>query len=491
MKISELQPSEVFRFFEDICAIPHGSGNTAEISRYLERFARDRNLYVRVDEIGNVIMKKAASAGYENHSPVILQGHMDMVAVKEEGIVKDLSREGLDLYAEDGFLKARGTSLGGDDGIAVAYGLALLDGDYEHPPVELVITVDEETGMEGAANITVHDLEGTRMINLDEEEEDKLLVGCAGGAVVEVMFRPSYEQKEGKELVIRIEGLNSGHSGVDIHRGYANAIVLMGRVLSFLAKDGAEKQYEYDLISLSGGSADNVIPKSACAKLLFNADNWDKKSRWIQECVEKCAKQIQEEYEGTEEHIHIFCNSIPSAVSSEYRVMSTGSRDNYISFLRECPNGVIAMTPHMDNMVETSLNIGVLKEEQDALCLEILVRSSVDTKKDAVVQRIREIAEMLNASCVVKSAYSGWSYKEESPLRDKMCEIYERRYGHKPIIESIHAGLECGMFCGKIKDLDCVSIGPNILDIHTTKERLEIASAERTWNYLLEVLKEL
>lgn len=481
MRILEnLEPQNVFYYFEEICKIPHGSGNTGQISDYLKAFADEHGLYCRQDELNNIIMIKEASKGYEDHEPVLLQGHMDMVAVKDADCTIDMTKDGLQLEILGDRLTAKGTSLGGDDGIAVAFGLALLAEDqYRHPRIELILTVDEEVGMEGATGLTVDDLTAKRMINLDQEEEEIFITGCAGGARIDIRKKTETEQVKGMLCKLKISGLQGGHSGQEIDKERGNAICLMGRLLAALQ----EKTPVY-LKEVSGGTADNAIPNEVCAEIVVTEWTED-----IAAFMEEKFCGLKAEFAGKEDGLK--CELQVGAEDALIEVCNRKDSEQWIHLLNVIPHGVIANSVKMKGLVETSLNPGILNVSAVEGMVSTSVRSSNAAAKEALINQLKSLAALCDATVGIRGDYPGWDYDPDSPLREKMVSIYEEMYGVKPQIEAIHAGLECGIFQSKILGLDCVSIGPDMQDIHTTRETLSIPSVQRVWKFLLKVLESL
>ena len=479
MNLNDLQPKEVFRYFYEICRIPHGSYNIDAISDYLVAFAKERNLEVRQDELKNVIIRKPATEGYEKEETLILQGHMDMVAVKDAEADIDLDKEPLRLNFKDGYLYAEGTSLGGDDGIAVAYALAILASDsIPHPALEVVFTVNEEVGMDGAIGIDMSDLKGTRLLNIDSEEEGVLLTSCAGGMRVHGVLPVTRIPLDGECVEITLSGLKGGHSGAEIHHGRANANHTMGRILSELAK-----KVSFNIVSISGGEKDNAIPLYAEATLAVKNPDMD----LIKAELETVEAALNKEYAGKEENILItLCNR--ECESAE--MTDAASTARICEYLCAVPDGVIAMSGLNPGFVETSLNLGVLKLTKAGLEADYALRSSIEQSKFFLRDRVDMITRAFGGICEFSGDYPGWEYKAVSPLRDKMIRVYEECYGSSPEVTAIHAGLECGILLEKKKDLDCISFGPDIYDIHTTKERMPVDSVKRTWEYLLALLAE-
>ncbi|MDO5020251.1 MAG: aminoacyl-histidine dipeptidase [Lachnospiraceae bacterium] len=481
MRILEnLEPQNVFYYFEEICKIPHGSGHTRQISDYLKAFADEHGLYCRQDELNNIIMIKEASKGYEDHEPVLLQGHMDMVAVKDADCTIDMTKDGLQLEILGDRLTAKGTSLGGDDGIAVAFGLALLAEDqYRHPRIELILTVDEEVGMEGATGLTVDDLTAKRMINLDQEEEEIFITGCAGGARIDIRKKTETEQVKGMLCKLKISGLQGGHSGQEIDKERGNAICLMGRLLAALQ----EKTPVY-LKEVSGGTADNAIPNEVCAEIVVTEWTED-----IAAFMEEKFCGLKAEFAGKEDGLK--CELQVGAEDALIEVCNRKDSEQWIHLLNVIPHGVIANSVKMKGLVETSLNPGILNVSAVEGMVSTSVRSSNAAAKEALINQLKSLAALCDATVGIRGDYPGWDYDPDSPLREKMVSIYEEMYGVKPQIEAIHAGLECGIFQSKILGLDCVSIGPDMQDIHTTRETLSIPSVQRVWKFLLKVLESL
>ena len=477
--LENLEPKRVFYYFEEICKIPHGSGNVEAISDYLVDFARERGLEVIQDEVKNVIIIKEASEGYEEEPPVIIQGHMDMVAVHKPELAIDMTREPLRLKVEGDKVYAEGTSLGGDDGIAVAYALAILEDDsLKHPRLEVVITVDEETGMDGARHIDLSMLKGNRLLNLDSEEEGIFLTSCAGGARVDCKLQPEFTQMQGTCYEVTVGGLAGGHSGAEIHKERGNSNKLAGRLLWHLCL----QELEFGLIEAMGGLADNAIPRET--KLQILVENGHKKE--FETEVRVFEAEVKAELATKDPDFHIAINQCAEAT----RRAVCGNELGVVSaFLNGLPNGVQAMSADMPGLVETSLNLGILKLDETGLQVQFSVRSCVESSKNALIEQLMALVVLAGGEAQVRGDYPGWAYRVDSPLREKMIALYKEMYGEEPKVEAIHAGLECGLLAGKIKDLDCVSFGPNMNNIHTTEEYLSIASTERVWQYLIRLLE--
>lgn len=478
LKELNLASARVFDYFEEICAIPHGSRDTGRISDYLADFARAYHLEYRQDEAGNVIIIKEASAGYENAEPLILQGHMDMVCEKESGCTVDFAEDGLDIYVDGDFIKARGTTLGGDDGIAVAYALAILDSSViAHPRLEVVLTVDEEIGMLGAEAIDLSMLKGHKLLNIDSDVEGHFLTSCAGGMTVETIIPTDRRTQHGLAVTVTVTGLAGGHSGSEIDKEHGNANILLGRLLKYLAD-----RMDIGIVSLAGGLKDNAIPREACAELLIPAEE----RAAFTDCVNELSEILKKEYAASDAGVRI---DIETGEEKEAQVLSFGAMTKVIFYLRNVPDGVQHMSRVMPGLVETSLNLGILSLKEDGLYVTTSVRSSVSSRKEELRGRLAYLAEFLGGEIAVNGDYPAWEYRADSELRASISRIYRELFDEEPVFEAIHAGLECGILSGKIADLDCVSFGPNNYDIHTPKERLSISSAEKIWKLLIEFLK--
>lgn len=463
---------KVIRFFEEFSAIPHGSGNTSLIADYLVDFAKKRNLDYSRDNADNVIIRKGATKGYENRPAVIFQGHLDMVAEKKPGAEIDMEKEGLTLYRDGDFLRAKDTTLGGDDGVALAYALAILDSnDIPHPDFEAVFTSDEEIGLLGAVAIDPNEIKGRLLINIDSDEEGVFTVGCAGGMRSDVTL-PVHRSHSGADSYrVKVSGFKGGHSGVEIDKGRVNANKALVEVLSGIG--------DVSIKDIRGGNADNAIPRECECIFSSHLDHTA--------LIKKLGDEMAAKYRDIEPDITLTVEKVDSPVAG---VCVEDSR-KLISLLSTLPSGIIAMSSDVPGLVETSLNMGILRLEGDRAEISFSVRSAKGTEKQALGDRLEKIAKDHGASYSTRGAYPAWEYKKDSHLRDVMKKVYEDMYGKSPEIVIIHAGLECGIFSEKIEGLDCVSIGPNNYDIHTTEERLSLSSLQRVWEFLLRVLKEI
>lgn len=478
--LNNLKPERVFYYFEELCKIPHGSHNTKEISDFLVDFARKHDLSYTQDESNNVIIHKHASPGYENAPVTIIQGHCDMVCEKKPGSAHDFFKDPLDLRIEGDFIWANDTTLGGDDGIAVAYALAILeDNAAVHPALEVIITTDEEVGLLGAAALDASMLKGTYMLNLDSGEEGKILTGCAGGMTAKSCLPLTRIEEEGMLITVNIGGLLGGHSGVDILKKRANANILMGRFLFELAK-----HVDYALSDIEGGQKDNAIPRLCTAQIVTDGEQ----AADIKAYAEVFQKNLRTEYSGSDEGITVETEEKNTGC---HKTLDAASKAKIIFYLMNIPCGIQKMSGLIDNLVETSTNLGILKIDDDVMIASSSSRSSVSSAKMAVGDKIRFLTEFLGGEYTEEGAYPAWEYKADSRLRELAVSCHEKLYGKKPAVEVIHAGLECGLFFGKIKNLDCISFGPDLYNIHTTEEKMSISSVEYTYNYLLEILKNI
>ncbi len=476
------KPENVFRFFDEISQIPRPSGMEKAISDYLLSFAKQHDLEHFRDSANNVIIIKEASAGREDEEPIILQGHMDMVCEKESGCSKDMEREGLDLVWEEDWISAEGTTLGGDDGIAIAIALALLeDKGLSHPRLEFVCTTEEETGMGGASVLDPAPLKGHLLLNIDSECEGILTVGCAGGVTLK-LHAPLKRIPAAESMTavkIRLSGLTGGHSGMAVQLGRANADVLMIRILRDLSAS-----YPVCLCSISGGNKNNAIPRNAEAIILTQEQH----AQELLQFITALNPVLQAEYAVTDPGLHL-----SAALTDEKESLTAlGISDTQalLALLSSIPDGVQRMDQHLDNLVETSLNLGVLYTTETELYAEYLPRSSSDSRLQDLADRISFIVSASGARLDSSDQYPAWQFVPESVFREKMIRIFEEQYGKKPIVETVHAGLECGLLSKKIPGLDAVSIGPDIMDIHTSQEKMSISSVERTYSYIRKILED-
>ena len=476
-KLAGLEPASVFAYFEEICGIPHGSRNTKQISDYLVAFAKAHDLRYIQDDLNNVILFQEGTCGMEDHAPVILQGHMDMVCEKDADCPIDMATEGLDITHDGKYVFANGTTLGADNGIAVAYALAILaDKTIPHPPLEVVITVDEEVGMEGAAGIDLSMLRGKKLLNLDSEEEGIFTVSCAGGCRATITLDVNRRAVYGPCIRLVVDGLKGGHSGAEIHQNRANANKVMGEFMNRV-----QNLMPLCLTSFSGGSKDNAIPRSCQATMVAMGINLER----INDVAEQLQAEIREQFDEPEAMVQAF-----DVDALGGNGLSTESTAKVIALLCAAPNGVQAWSQDIPGLVQTSLNLGVAKLG-DRFSATFSVRSSVNSEKVELLEQLKKLCTFHEGEYSQMGDYPAWEFKKESVLRDTMVRVYSEMFGKEPQVLAIHAGLECGLLGEKIPGLDCVSVGPQMHDIHTSRERLDIGSTERSWKFLLEILKNL
>ncbi|WGS65491.1 aminoacyl-histidine dipeptidase [Marinitoga aeolica] len=479
MRVLEgLEPEKVFYFFEEISKIPRCSGNEKAISDYLVNFAKERNLEYIQDKALNVIIKKPATKGYENIPGVIIQGHIDMVCEKTSDSTHDFSKDPIKLQIEGDYIKATNTTLGADNGIAVAYALALLDSnDIEHPAIEALFTTEEETGMTGANELDPKLLNGKVLLNIDSEEEGIFYVSCAGGLRDIITLPIEYVESKNKYgLKLKISGLQGGHSGMEIIKQRGNANKLLGRVLYDLMK-----KTDLECATINGGDKSNAIPREAEAEIVVND------IRKTKEIVEYWQRTFSNELSISDPNVKVDLEEIekPSKVLSNY------SFEKAVNILMLVHDGVQTMSKAIEGLVESSSNLGVVKTYENRIEFTSATRSSVETLRDFIHNKSEIIAKLNGASITTNAPYPAWEYKPDSKIRELMKKVYKNMYGKDPEIAAIHAGLECGILSGKMKDVDMISFGPNLYDVHTPQEKMSISSVRRTWEFLLEVLKEM
>lgn len=475
--LENLEPKKVFYYFEEISRIPHISFHEQELSDYCVAFAKEHRLEHYQDEMGNVVIIKEATEGYENVEPIIIQGHLDMVGDKIDDCTLDMEKEAITLLVDEDYVTADSTTLGGDDGIAVAYALALLESeDIEHPRLEVVLTVSEEVGLLGADGIDLSMCKGRRLINIDSEEEGVITAGCAGGVRTYSHIPVAREEKTGMVYEITMTGLLGGHSGININDGRANANLLMGRFLMRM-----QEEMEVTLCSASGGAKDNVIAKSATATVVIAEDD---EKVFVDQC-QFFASAITKEYGVTDPNFELIVR--PLGVQKVMALVDA-SNDRVITALGVMPNGVQSMSADVKGLVETSLNMGVMELKEEEFLLDFAIRSSITSAKQMLVDKVTRIVRTLGGTTELQGDYPSWPYERESDFRELCVKIYEEMYGKKPVIDIIHAGLECGLLSGKLEDLQCISIGPDMVDVHTPNERISISSVARVWEYVKRIL---
>lgn len=475
--LGQLEPRDVFHYFETICGIPHGSGNTGAIADYLVKFAQDRGLEWYRDNANNVVLTKPASPGYEGTDTVILQAHTDMVCEKAPGVEFDFTKDAIRPVVDGDILRADGTTLGADDGISVAMILAILDDpQLKHPKLEALLTSDEETGMLGAFAFDCSHLTGHRLINLDSEYEGVLMCSCAGGANAYSRVPVSREWRKLRKFTVEIAGLASGHSGVEIDKGRANSNVLMGRLLRMVGD-----AVDYRLIALEGGARETAIAAKSTAVLGVCEDD----IRTAIAAVESAGAVFGKEYASTEPGMEI---TVKEAGEEEVSVLTAASTKLVERVLLSLPDSVQAMSMDMPGLVQTSLNFGIMRLKEGELYCANTVRSSMTTQKLWILEKVKAVVELAGGTTEVSGSYPGWSYNPNSVVKDTILRVYQQLFGKEAAVEAVHAGIECGLFADSIPDLDCVSIGPDMADVHTPKEHLSISSTARTYELLKEVL---
>ncbi|WP_132996177.1 aminoacyl-histidine dipeptidase [Sporanaerobacter acetigenes] len=480
--LENLKPERVFYYFEELTKIPHCSGEEKEISDYLANFAKEHNLDFIQDEALNVIIKKPGTKGYENLPTVVLQGHMDMVCEKDVNVCHDFSRDPLELKVDGDFISAKNTTLGADNGIAVAMCLAILESeDIPHPPLEVLATTSEETGMNGANGLDPQNIQGKILINIDSEEEGKLLVSCAGGERDRIEIPILWENRSENTSVyaLKVTGLKGGHSGMEINEGRGNANKLMGRLLYEIGK-----QIDIRLANIEGGAKTNAIPRSAKSVLVIGSDE----ESILKEIAIKMDSQFKNELMSVDANVEIVVEKMSTEVP---KVFSKETTEKAIATLMLVPNGVQTMSREIKGLVESSNNLGVVNTLDESITFESSIRSSVRSLRENISNQMAIIAEILGGKWKNYSAYPEWEYKENSYIREVFQKVYREQFGKELEIAAIHAGLECGLFNEKFENMDMVSFGPNMYGVHTPDEKLSISSTERTWNLLVGVLKEI
>ncbi len=477
--LKNLKPKQVFHYFEELTAIPRCSGNEKQVSDYLVGFAKERKLKVYQDKALNVIIKKPGTAGYEKSPAVIIQGHMDMVCSKSKKSSHDFTKDPISLKVSGDFLRANGTTLGADNGIGVAYGLAILDSkDIPHPPIELLVTTDEETGMHGAAALTTAHLTGKTLLNIDAEEEGVFFVSCAGGLTLISEFTPRWKKTSNSALRINISGLKGGHSGLEIVQQRANAIKLLGRIL-----DAARTAGDFYISAISGGSDHNAIAKEAQVTVAASVSVLKK----IKAIVIGFSEELKKEFASADPNLQVAVASVDKVTTH----LGGGSSERLIDFLLIAPNGVQSMSPDLENLVESSLNFGVVEQLGESIKITISIRSCVDSIREEITRGIEALAKMVRAGTSRTSAYPAWYYQADSKIRDLCINVYKDVSGSDAKIRAIHAGLECGLLKEKLPETDMISFGPNLCNVHTPDEHLSIRSVANMWAFLKTLLAKL
>lgn len=477
--LSDLKPKKVFEFFELLSSVPHGSGNTKQISDLCVNFAKERGLAYVQDELNNVVIYKKASAGYENAETVILQGHLDMVCAKDPDDPRDMSKEPIELVCDGEWVSAKGTSLGGDDCIAVAAAMAILDDDtLPHPALEAVFTVDEETGMEGASGIDPSLIHGRRMINLDSEEEGVFTVGCAGGLRVNCSIPAGREPAHKGETAYRVtvSGLLGGHSGAEIHLERGNSHMLMGRILRASAR-----KYAIRLDRFEGGKFDNVIPSKTVADVVIP----EKQASDFEKLLNDYDTILKTELASSDPGVNVAFEKI---ALPENPVNSAASQ-KILRALVMLPCGMMNKSMDIEGLTQTSLSMGIIRLGESSIDFCFFIRSSLESQKYYVAEKVRDIISSVGGTAVSNTGYPGWAYRKDSPLRDIAAQAYRELTGKEAAITATHGGLECGLLIDKLPGLDIISFGPDLRDIHSVRERMNIGSVGRMYELVCEILK--
>lgn len=476
--ISELAPHLIWQHFEAINAIPRASNNEEEISAFMVVFGNSLALATSIDQVGNVIIRKSGTKGKENCKTIVLQGHLDMVHEKEATVNFNFATQGIRMYVDNDWVKAKGTTLGADNGIGVAAIMAVLSSkDIAHPPIEALFTIDEEKGMTGAMALTKNQLEGEFLLNLDSEEDDELTIGCAGGVDVEISG--SYQTKilDAKEYElqeIKLSNLTGGHSGVDIHLGTANAILVLTELLNHLIS-----KTDCRIHSIHVGTLTNVIPRNGSTIVAVRED---KLSRFASE-LKVTKERIRRDYQLTDPNLTITTSKVNSATG----IMDVRTQNALISALLKIPNGVYKMTKGIADLVQTSNNIAIINVEGGSYEIKCHTRSSVDSKRDELVALIKKCFPFAKVSEI--GPYPGWEPRPDSMLLATAKKCYQELNGVVPKVKSIHAGLECGVIAGIYPNMQMISFGPNILGAHSPEERVQISSVQKFWKFLVKLLQ--
>jgi dipeptidase D len=480
-KLCDLNPQDVFTYFEQLTRIPRGSGNEAEVSDFLVGFAKDNGLEYIQETCKNIIIKKPATKGYEKAPKVILQGHLDIVCAKEESLDFDFEKDPIPLVVEGDLIKTKGTTLGADNGIAVAMAMAILaKDDLKHPEISALFTVSEETGMDGAMALNSDNISGDILINIDSEEEGTALSSCAGGvnAYVFLPLKKEICRKDMEFYEISIKGLLGGHSGIEINKNRANAIKLMARVLKSI-----DQEMIYKLASIQGGEKMNAIAKMCNIVIAIQKEDVKK----LEKVLNRMQNHFSSEFECSDPEIKIYIKSI----TNRSEVLNEPSKRKLMHILRLLPQGVETMSSKMTGLVESSNNVGVIETQENEIFVNNAIRSSVSSLKEEIAERIKIISNINDARCVLDADYPEWEYKIDSPIRDLMKKRYKVLTGEALAVDAIHAGLECGLLKEKVGDIDMISIGPNIYDVHTPNERLSISSTKNVYNFLCDILENI
>lgn len=477
-EIKKLYPQRVFHYFLEISKIPRGSGNEKQVSDYLVNFAKEHGLYVYQDEFHNVLIRKPATKGYEKYKPIALQGHMDMVCDKNLDVEFDFLTQGIDVKVKDGFLVANGTTLGADNGISMGMTLAILESkELKHPEIEVLLTSDEEAGMTGAINFDISKLKSDILVNIDSEEYGSIFVSSAGSILVEETLElDKIENNSKKTYEISIKGLNGGHSGADIHENRANAVKLIAELFNML-----KVEFPFYLVDIKSGAKNNTIPREAFIKIATNYTDLE-----MSELLEYILESIKYRYKDYEDNIRLEIKELENSkecLSIEYT-------NKVLEYISNHPVGVIKKSNEIKGLIQTSLNMGIVRIEDNILKVNSLVRSQVIKEQEDIANYIVKYANYYGLKASITDKGNPWEYKKDSKIRDYFVKVFEEQIGYKPNITAIHAGLECGIFKDKNPKLDVISVGPDIKNPHTPDERMSIEAVAKTWDYLVKILED-
>ena len=479
--LNGFNPQIVWEYFEEICKIPRASKKEEKIIAYLLEFGKKNNLETLKDETGNILIRKQATKGKENFKWVVMQSHVDMVCEKNNDFQHNFDNDPISIYVDNGWIKAKGTTLGADNGIGVAMQLALLaSNDIEHGPIECLFTVDEETGLTGAFNLQSEFLKSNILLNLDSEDETQICIGCAGGkrTLIHINFIKEYVPQGFSGFDINVKGLLGGHSGDDIIKGRGNSVKIINRLLY-----NAAEQYEIRISKIDAGNLHNAIPREAYASIVVP----DKFKNNFVEFVSKYNEIIKDELKSTDASVEVLASSsgIPN------HVIDLKTQNNLLNSVYACPNGVIAMCADIPGLVETSTNLATIKTLEDKFEIGTSQRSSVESSKEDVGEMVASVFRLINANIEQGEGYPGWKPNVKSEILNITKNCYKKLFDKEPEVIAIHAGLECGVIGEKYPGMDMISVGPTMLGVHSPDEKLNIESVGKFWTLLIEVLKNI
>jgi len=477
--VRQLEPKALWNYFSDINAIPRASKKEEQIIQFMVDFGNSLNLETIKDHIGNVIIKKPATAGLESKQTIVLQSHLDMVHQKNEGTQFDFSTEGIKMIVDNDWVKADGTTLGADNGIGVATIMALLaSSDIKHPPLEALFTIDEETGMTGAMELKGGLLEASIMLNLDTEDDDELTIGCAGG--IDITASGKYNMDSANEgfsaYELKVSGLTGGHSGMDIHKGRGNANKIINRILFH-----ASQEMDIQIAKIDGGSLRNAIPRESKATFYFDLEQLS----ILEELISTIGDSIVNEHNTTDPNIEISFE----AIEGQFGVLPSDVQNKIIKSIYACPNGIYRMSPDIESLVQTSNNLARVLVDEGKYEILCLTRSSVNTEKEDLAQAIQSTFELAGADVTTDGSYPGWPPKPDSAIVKLMADLYRSNFSEEPNVNACHAGLECGILGQNYPEMEMISFGPNIRGAHSPDEKVQISSVQKFWGFLLDTLQ--